>query len=91
MEKEELLQLLLTKLNNRDLLLENLRTLEYFHFSKECLVSLRNLKREKVLTVVEFRNKQKLLAHKVLPSLLKSKEDLTAGAPKKHLTNLDRN
>jgi hypothetical protein len=63
MVKEELLPRL--KPNSQDLLPENPRTPEYFHFSKECLENQRNQKRAKVLIAEEFRNKQKLLVLKV--------------------------
>jgi len=66
LEKVEQLQHL--KPNSQDLLLENLKMLEYFHFSKECLENQRSQKKGKVLIVGEFLNKQKLLALKVLPS-----------------------
>ena len=84
MEKKELdLLLLVTKLNSLDLLLENLKMREYFHFSKECLESLRKRIKVKAPIVAEFPNKQKLPALKALHSLLKSNVVLTAGVLKK--------
>jgi hypothetical protein len=89
LEKVERLRHL--KPNSLGLLLENRKTLEYFLFSKECLETQRSQKKEKVLTVEEFPNKQKHLALKALLLLLKSKEASTAGALKKHWTNLGQN
>ena len=71
--------------------LENLKTLVYFRFLKECLGSLKNLKKVKALIVEEFLNKQKLQAPRAQPSLLKYSEALMGGALKKHLRNLALN